>query len=212
MLDRMEPACSGIDTRNHSLLGNPTDALVVCSRVSFTRNFDYYFLKATFVRHTRDICAPHAAFKPHCGHSCTIWMYTLSVNLYTCKCGYLPLSDIPQNGHVSQNMLEDNETQLWLTTPMYFVGYTVIHTSINYYLEQKRRQSQKMVEESCVKRKNSIIHQWLHIPIISNGCWLMNSSQIKKNALATSSDGVSPCPRHFSFIYLQPSASICTLL
>jgi hypothetical protein len=122
------------DTRNHYLLDNPTDALMVCSRVLLSRILIITFqgnFRTSHQRHTHVTCGLQAA----------LWPLLYYINVYiTCKSTYMYmwvppiniLSDIPENGHVGQCMLEDNKTQLWLRTSMYFVGYTVIHAFSNF--------------------------------------------------------------------------------
>jgi hypothetical protein len=95
MLDRIKPVRSVIDTRNHYLLGNPTDTLVVCSTVlCIYKEFWSLLFKGNFCtsyqRHMYTTCSFQAAMCP--------LLYYMNV-YFICKSIYMEMWVSPIEWH-----------------------------------------------------------------------------------------------------------------
>lgn len=79
------------------------------------------------------------------------------------------LSDIPDNGHVGQTcwkIIKHNCNLQFLCTLLAILSF--IHPVT--FIQNRKESVLKNGRTGLCKTKKNIIHQWLHIPIISNGC------------------------------------------
>ena len=70
-------------------------------------------------------------------------------------------SDLPEDGRVGRNKMEGNETELWVTTSVYLVGYNVTQWRNTFNLTRNQRGVQSNKLKGSVMGQNSLV--WIEI-------------------------------------------------
>jgi hypothetical protein len=70
-------------------------------------------------------------------------------------------SGVPEDDRVGRNKMEDNETELWVTTSVYLVGYNVTQWRNTFNLTRNQRGVQSNKLKGSVMEQNSLV--WIEI-------------------------------------------------